>query len=196
MRSWQASIGTALLLVAVAVGAYALWRRGGASQTARPAPATQQPVAQQPVPAQVLPAQQPQPTPLAPEAQQVLPTPDPNAYPMAGNAAQPYYVPPAATNNIPPQSNIPKELTVVSESGAPTPDDSARAKRNKPDAGDASAQPSREGDDSKTGARGEAADRNSRTPDPEARPTPRPTPPTPAPSSNPEHGKVIQWPPQ
>jgi hypothetical protein len=194
MRSWQASIGTALLLVAFGVGAYALWRRGGASETVRPTPATQQPVAQQPVPAQVLPVQQPQPTPLTPEAQQVLPTPDPNAYPMAGNAAQPYYVPPSATNNVPPQSNIPKELTVVSESGAPTPDDSARSKR-KPDAGDASAQPTREGDGSKNDARGDA-ERAARTPDAETRPTPRPTPPTPAPTSNPERGKVIQWPPQ
>jgi hypothetical protein len=196
MRSWQASIGTALLLVAFVVGAYALWRRGGASETVRPAPATQQPVAQQPAPAQVLPAQQPQATPLAPEAQ-VSPTPDLNAYPMAGNASQPYYDPPV-TNNIPPSGNIPRELTVVSESGAPTPDDTARAKR-KPDAGDSAAapQPTRSADGSKAddSARGDA-DRTARSPDAETRPTPRPTPPTPAPSSNPERGKVIQWPPQ
>jgi hypothetical protein len=195
MRSWQASIGTALLLVAFGVGAYALWRRG-ASETVRPAPATQQPVAQQPAPAQVLPAQQPQATPLAPEAQ-VSPTPDLNAYPMAGNASQPYYDPPV-TNNIPPSGNIPRELTVVSESGAPTSDDTARAKR-KPDAGDSAAapQPTRGADGSKAddSARGDA-DRTARTPDAEARPTPRPTPPTPAPTSNPERGKVIQWPPQ
>ena len=196
MRSWQASIGTALLLVAFVVGAYALWRRGGASETVRPATATQQPVAQQPAPAQVLPAQQPQATPLAPEAQ-VSPTPDLNAYPMAGNASQPYYDPPV-TNNIPPSGNIPRELTVVSESGAPTPDDTARAKR-KPDAGDSAAapQPTRSADGSKAddSARGDA-DRTARTPDAEARPTPRPTPPPPAPTSNPERGKVIQWPPQ
>jgi hypothetical protein len=196
MRSWQASIGTALLLIAFVVGAYALWRRGGASETVRPAPATQQPVAQQPAPAQVLPAQPPQATPLAPEAQ-VSPTPDLNAYPMAGNASQPYYDPPV-TNNIPPSGNIPRELTVVSESGAPTPDDTARAKR-KPDAGDSAAapQPTRSADGSKAddSARGDA-DRTARSPDAETRPTPRPTPPTPAPSSNPERGKVIQWPPQ
>jgi hypothetical protein len=196
MRSWQASIGTALLLVAFGVGAYALWRRGSASETVRPAPATQQPVAQQPAPAQVLPAQQPQATPLAPEAQ-VSPTPDLNAYPMAGNASQPYYDPPV-TNNIPPSGNIPRELTVVSESGAPTPDDTARAKR-KPDAGDSAAapQPTRSADGSKAddSARGDA-ERTARSPDAETRPTPRPTPPTPAPTSNPERGKVIQWPPQ
>jgi hypothetical protein len=114
---------------------------------------------------------------------------------MAGNASQPYYVPPV-TNNIPPQSNIPKELTVVSESGAPTPDDSAHAK-HKPEAGNASPQPTREGDDSKpdAGARGDT-NRTARPPDAEERPTPRPTPSTSAPSSNPERGKVIQWPPQ
>jgi hypothetical protein len=197
MRSWQASIGTALLLVAFFVGAYALWRRGGASEALRPAPATQQPVAQQPAPAQVLPAQQPQATPLAPEAQ-VSPTPDLNAYPMAGNASQPYYDPPV-TNNIPPSGNIPRELTVVSESGAPTPDDTARAKRKPDAAGDSAAapQPTRSADGSKAddSARGDA-DRTARSPDAETRPTPRPTPPTPAPSSNPERGKVIQWPPQ
>ncbi|HKG14122.1 MAG TPA: ankyrin repeat domain-containing protein [Pyrinomonadaceae bacterium] len=197
MRSWQASVGTAFLLAAFGVGAYALWR--GARENPRPAPTTQQqPVVQQP--AQVLPAQQPQATPLAPDAQ-LFPTPDPNAYPMAGNASQPYYDPPV-TNNVPPQSNIPNDLTVVSESGAPAADDSARARR-KPEAGNANAsapaQPAREGDDSKNdaGARGDS-DRNARQPDAEPRtaPTARPTPPTPAPSSDPNRGKVIPWPPQ
>jgi hypothetical protein len=192
MRSWQASVGTAFLLAAFGVGAYALWR--GARENPKPAQPTQQPVVQQP--AQVLPAQQPQATPLAPDAQ-LLPTPDPNAYPMAGNASQPYYDPPVV-NNVPPQSNIPNDLTVVSESGAPVAE--APPKR-KPDAGNANAntQPAREGDDPKNDAntRGDS-DRNARQPDPEPRtaPTPRPTPPTPAPSSDPNRGKVIPWPPQ
>jgi hypothetical protein len=120
---------------------------------------------------------------------------------MAGNASQPYYDPPVV-NNVPPQSNIPNDLTVVSESGAPVAEDPARAKR-KPEAGNANAnantQPAREGDDSKTdaGARGDS-DRNTRQPDAEPRtaPTARPTPPTPAPSSDPNRGKVIPWPPQ
>jgi hypothetical protein len=194
MRSWQASVGTAFLLAAFGVGAYALWR--GARENPKPAPPAQQPVVQQP--AQVLPAQQPQATPLQPDAQ-LLPTPDPNAYPMAGNASQPYYDPPV-TNNVPPQSNIPNDLTVVSESGAPASEDTARAKR-KPDAGNANAnaQPAREADDPKSEAntRGDS-DRNARQPDAEPRtaPTPRPTPPTPAPSSDPNRGKVIPWPPQ
>ncbi|HEV7889290.1 MAG TPA: ankyrin repeat domain-containing protein [Pyrinomonadaceae bacterium] len=194
MRSWQASVGTAFLLAAFGVGAYALWR--GARENPKPAPPPQQPVVQQP--AQVLPAQQPQATPLAPDAQ-LLPTPDPNAYPMAGNASQPYYDPPVV-NNVPPQSNIPNDLTVVSESGAPVAE--APPKR-KPGAGNANAntpaQPAREGDDPKNDANGRGdSDRNARQPDSEPRtaPTARPTPPTPAPSSDPNRGKVIPWPPQ
>lgn len=197
MRSWQASIGTAFLLAAFGVGAYALFWRG-ARENPKPVQTPQQPVVQQP--AQVLPAQQPQATPLAPDAQ-LLPTPDPNAYPMAGNASQPYYDPPVI-NNVPPQSGIPHDLTVVSESGAPVAEDTPRAKR-KPESGNANSnansQPAREGDDSKSdaGARGDS-DRNARQPDAEPRtaPTARPTPPTPAPSSDPNRGKVIPWPPQ
>jgi hypothetical protein len=191
MRSWQASIGTALLIAAFGVGAYALWRRGGAGENPRPAPP--QPVAQQPAPAQVLPAQQPQATTLAPEAQTLAPTPD-AVYPVPDAAAQPYYVPPAATNNIPPSSNIPKELTVVSESGTPAADDATRSKK-KPGTVDspAATQPRREGDDSKTDG---DADRTARTPDAETRPAPTPRPTSPPPPSNPERGKVIQWPPQ
>lgn len=191
MRSWQASIGTAILLVAFGVGAYALWRRGGANEN--PRPASTQPVAQQPAPAQVLPAQQPQATPLAPDAQTLAPTPD-AAFPAPDTAAQPYYVPPAATNNIPPSSNIPKELTVVSESGTPAADDASRSKK-KPDAVDshAATQPKREGDDSKTDG---DADRTARTPETETRPAPTPRPTSPPPPSNPDRGKVIQWPPQ
>lgn len=196
MRSWQASVGTAFILAAFGVGAYALWR-GVARENPKPAPTAQQPAVQQP--AQVLPAQQPQATP-DPNAL-LLPTPDPNAYPMAGNAPQPYYDPPVV-NNVPPQSNIPNDLTVVSESGTPAAEDPARAKR-KPEAGNSNANapapPAREGEDSKTdsGARGDS-DRNARQPDAEPRtaPTARPTPPTPAPSSDPNRGKVIPWPPQ
>lgn len=191
MRSWQASIGTAFLLAAFGVGAYALWIRG-ARENPKPAP-TQQPVVQQPV--QALPAQ-PQATPLAPDAQ-LSPTPDLNAYPMAGNASQPYYDPPVV-NNVPPQSGIPGDLTVVSESGAPTAE--APAKR-KPEAGNANAnaQPAREADDPKPDANTrDDSDRNARQPEAEPRtaPTARPTPPTPAPSSDPNRGKVIPWPPQ
>lgn len=190
MRSWQASVGTAFLLAAFGVGAYALWR--GARENPKSVQTPQQPVVQQP--AQVLPVQpQTSPTP------EITPMPDPNAYPMAGNASQPYYDPPVV-NNVPPQSGIPGDLTVVSESGAPAAE--APSKR-KPDAGNANAntpaQPARVGDDPKNdaNARGDS-DRNARQPDSEPRtaPTARPTPPTPAPSSDPNRGKVIPWPPQ
>lgn len=190
VRSWQASIGTAFLLAAFGMGGYALWLRGGARENPKTAPTPQQPVVRQPV--QVLPVQ-PQTTPTP----EVTPMPDPNAYPMAGNASQPYYDPPVV-NNVPPQSGIPNDLTVVSESGAPAAE--APAKR-KPEAGNANApaQPAREADDPKADAntRGDS-DRNARQPvdEPRAAPTARPTPPTPAPSSDPNRGKVIPWPPQ
>lgn len=190
MRSWQASVGTAFLLAAFGVGAYALWR-GTARENPKPVPTQQQPVVQQP--AQVLPAQ-----PQAIPTPEVTPMPDPNAYPMAGNASQPYYDPPVV-NNVPPQAGIPNDLTVISESGG-APAAEAPAKR-KPDAGNANsnAQPAREPDDPKPDAGSRVdSDRNARQPDPEPRtaPTARPTPPAPAPTSDPNRGKVIPWPPQ
>jgi Ankyrin repeats (3 copies) len=187
LRSWQASIGTALLLLAVGVGAYALWRNN-ARESAKPAPQPQPTASQQPAPAQVVAA--PQPTPNGVPS----PTPLPEAgypYQYQDPASMPYYVPPAAAN-VPPQANIPKELTVVSESGAPTPDDSARTKR-KPEPTPAPAQPARGGDDSQSDSAARDADRNSRDAAPRPAPAARPTPP---PSATPERGKVIQWPPQ
>ena len=206
LRSWQASVGTALLVLAFGVVVYAVWR-GGRTPRENPRPAQLSPS----------PAPQAAPAPSAPAAQAspaVLPTPDaqggaltpgvPGATYLAPNpAGQPYYVAPGASS--PGQAGAPTVPVVISESEAPSPGDASRSKRR--DEGGArdaasTAQPvgSRDAAGREAGARSEASGRDARTPDSESQSAPpaRQTQPPPAtqPSPTPERGKVIQWPPQ
>src|SRR5437763_3248661 len=111
LRSWQASVGTALLVLALGVAVFALWRDGKtAGRSAQPAPTPQatapQTVAQPAAPAQVVAAPQPSvalPTPdaqgvavpaEAPGATYAVPAEAPGAtYAVPAPAGQPFYVP-------------------------------------------------------------------------------------------------------
>jgi hypothetical protein len=202
LRSWQGSLGTALLLLAFGVAVFALWRGGtNARQAAEPLPAPSQPAPQsaaQP-PAPSLPTPQPSPVFPTPDAQAVVPVPDP-AYAAPYPAGQPYYVPPVATS--PGQSNAPRDLVVVSEGGTPSGEDAGHPKRKKEaDANDATSdaahgetrnEPPSTAEDSR-------ATRSIRPPETEPRsvsPARPSTPPAPEPSATPARAKVIQWPPQ
>jgi hypothetical protein len=203
LRSWQGSVGTALLLLAFGVAVFALWRGGTnarevAQPSPQPSPTVTQTAAQ--MPAQSLPTPQPSPLPT-PDAQAVMPVTDP-AYALPNPASQPFYVPPAASS--PGQSTAPRELVVVSEGGTPAGEDAGRPKR-KTEAGtsDAASPSARgEGRDEPGTAEDPRAAQSTRTPDPEqrsaqpARPSTQPPPPAPEPSATPGRGKVIQWPPQ
>ena len=200
LRSWQASVGTALLVLAIGVAVFALWRDGKtAGRSAQPAP-TPQATAPQTVAQPVTPAQ----SVAAPQLSTTLPTPDaqgvaapaemPGAtYAVPAPAGQPFYVPLAG------QANAPREPTVLSENGVPATDDAARSK-NKTDARtrDAASAPTGENrnePNAEDNSRAATSGRNSHTTDTEpARSSSQPA--APAPSPTPEHGKVIPWPPQ
>src|SRR5438270_587216 len=110
----------------------------------RRAQAAAQPPAPSAPAAQVTPAAQP-----SPDAQGVAPSPEmPGAtYPAPAQAGQPFYVPPAASS--PGQAGAPTVPVVISESGAPSPEDASRSKRRNDGARDAASgsQPSGSRDD-------------------------------------------------
>ncbi|HZT58448.1 MAG TPA: ankyrin repeat domain-containing protein [Pyrinomonadaceae bacterium] len=195
LRSWQASVGTALLLLAFGVGGFALWRDSKtAAQNQRPAPtpqgATPQTAAQPVAPLQTLPAPQASPSPEAQAG--AVPAETPGAsYVVPVPAQQTYYNPP---NSV--LTNAPKEPTVISESGAPAADDSTRPKNRADTSARATPSPAQTGqgrdDSSGDNARASESGRSARANDPQPA---RPSTPPPAPEPTPR-GKVIQWPPQ
>lgn len=200
LRSWQGSVGTVLLLTALGVAVFAV--RGGSRaqlENPQPAQAAQSPTPQALAPDASMAVMQPSPLPSpTPDAQAVLPAtgmPPEAMYPAPGISAQPFYVPPVATN-------APSAPTVVSESGTPSTEDATRARRKADGATNDSANRSSSADnrdDSRAddGARSGATGRNTRTPVAESQQSaPPPVRPSPAPSATPERRKVIQWPPQ
>lgn len=193
LRSWQGSLGVLLLLTAFGVAVLALTQRnnalrGEAQPAPTPSPAAPQAAVQQP-PAPLLPTPEPSPAFPTPDAQGIMPVPD-QTYVVPGGVGQPVYVPQGPVAPI--ASDAPRELTVVSEGGAPSAQDAGQSGRR---AG---------ANDSSSPARNEnasdAAPRATRTPEPEpqrpavAAPPPNQTPP-PAPQPTPR-AKVIPWPPQ
>lgn len=190
LRSWQASVGTALLLLAFGVGVFALWRDSKtAGQNQRPAPTPQSAASQPVAPLQILPA--PQASPAVPEAQAGgTPAEMPGAsYVVPVPAPQPFYNPP---NSV--LTNAPKEPTVISESGVPSNADTSRTKNSTDSTPRATPSPTQTGrnDSSENNARASDSERSARTSD--AQPA-RPSSPPPAPTPTPR-GKVIPWPPQ
>lgn len=193
LRSWQGSLGVLLLLTAFGVAVFALVGGGkgirdAAQPVPMPSPVAPQAAAQQ-TPAPLLPTPEPTPAFPTPDAQGIMPVPD-QTYAVPNGAGQPYYVSPGPV--APVASDAPRELTVVSESGATSTRDAGQSGRRA------------EANDSSTPARNDnasdAAPRSTRTPDPEpqrpAAPAPSPNqPPPPAPQPTPR-AKVIQWPPQ
>lgn len=203
MRSWQASVGTTLILLALGVAVFAIWRDGRrAPQSTRPAPTPQaaptQLVSQPAPPAQSETAPQPSTLPTT-DAQggAVAPGMPGAAYTMPVTSGQPFYVPPPV---VAPPSNLPKEPTVISESDSPSNQNGSKTK-NKPDARDASSGASSNGAAREEQGRSDTAppDSTGRSAQQTAPPQtnqPARTSPPPAPASTPERGKVIQWPPQ
>ncbi|HEX8355038.1 MAG TPA: ankyrin repeat domain-containing protein, partial [Pyrinomonadaceae bacterium] len=166
LRSWQGSVGTALLLLAFGVAVFALLRGGTSLGDGAPAPAAPQTPAPQAA-AQVPPPAATEPTPAfpTPDAQSVLPVTDP-AYAVPYTGGQPFYIQQGAP--APVQSNVPGDLTVVSDGGATPNENNARASR-KTEAGANDATPAR------PDARGEpAADADARAPRPARTPDPEP----------------------
>jgi hypothetical protein len=195
LRSWQGSVGVALLLLAFAVSVFALLRGGKSAGVVAPQTPTPAAQAAAPQPAQQLPAPQPSPTLPAEPGPSVMPVTDP-AYAAPNTAGQPFYVPPAG----PVQSDAPRELMVVSESGTPATEEAGRTKR-RTDANANNAAPSstQDGRREEPPANSDTrSTRNARPSDNEQRPAPPPTssaPPAPTPQPTPR-AKVIQWPPQ
>ncbi|HEX8502169.1 MAG TPA: ankyrin repeat domain-containing protein [Pyrinomonadaceae bacterium] len=197
LRSWQGSVGAAMLLLALGVAVFTLMRGGTNARDA--APPVPQPSAPQAA-AQVTPPPAAQPTPAfpTPDPSGAMPVTDP-AYALPNTAGQPFYVPQTAPGPVP--SDVPRELTVVSESGATSNENAARpARKTEPNANDAApARPETRGD---ANAEADARPaRPARTPEPEPqRPAPPPVqsnqPPPPAPQPTPGRAKVIPWPPQ
>ena len=202
LRSWQGSVGTALLLLAFAVAVFA-FLQGGAqpprsaapAAPAQPTPAPQ--AAAQPTPP-APPETQPSPGFPTPDAQGVMPVTDP-AFAVPSTAGQPFYVPQGAPAPVP--ADVPRDLTVVSESGAPANEEAGRAKR-KAEAGANGAAPAQGNTRAEPGAEADSRDpRPARTPDPEQRTappaaSPNPPPPAATPQPTPGRAKVIPWPPQ
>ena len=197
LRSWQGSVGAAMLLLAFGVAIFALLRGGTTSRDAAPAQATPTPAAPQAaVQVQPIPLVQPTPAFPTPDPLAVMPVTDP-AYAVPNTAGQPFYVPQPAPGSVP--ADVPRDLTVVSESGAASNENSGRATRRPgPGANDASnTRPDARTD---TGTDADARPvRPARTPEPEQqRPAPPPSQSSqpPAPQPTPGRAKVIPWPPQ
>jgi len=193
LRSWQGSLGALLLLTAFGVAVFALVGGGNAPRgEGQPAP-TPSPAAPQ---AAAPPLLTPEPSPASPTpaAQGITPVPD-QTYVVPNGAGRPDHVSPGPV--APVASDAPRELTVVSESDAPSARDAGESGR-RAGANDSST-PAR-GDARKDNA-SDAAPRATRTPEPEpqrpaAVPAPSPNrPPAPAPQPTPR-AKVIPWPPQ
>jgi hypothetical protein len=192
-----------LLLTAIGVAVFAVWRNRPPRENTQPMQAAQPlapPTLAQPVAsAASAPVAQPSPilspTPVMP----VAGVPPDATYYAPNPSAQPYYVPPAAPNPLG-ASSVP---VVVSESDAPTAVEASRPKRKDAAATNdaASSTPTdagREASSADDNSRPAASVRNARTQDSEAQ---QPAPPAksssaPAPTPTPEHRKVIQWPPQ
>jgi hypothetical protein len=198
LRSWQGSVGVALLLTALGVAVFAIWSGNRSRpENTQPAQAAPTPAPLTPAPDMSVAVTQPSPLPSpTPDAQSVLPAsgvPPEALYPAPGSSAQPFYVPPAATN-------VPSVPTVISESGEPSAEDPARSRRRADAATNDSAgrTPS---SDNRDDARADDPSRSgstSRSPRvSESQPGPPPVVrPSPPPAATPERGKVIQWPPQ
>ncbi|HEX7955548.1 MAG TPA: hypothetical protein VF508_01310, partial [Pyrinomonadaceae bacterium] len=196
LRSWQGSVGTALLLLAFGVAVFALMRGGSQRQ---PAPAA---TAATPLPQQAS-APTPAPTPFTtptpgfptPDALGVVPVGDP-AYAMPNGSGQPFYVPQPAPGPVP--ADVPRDLTVVSESGVPAGEEAGRNKR-KSEAGANESAPAQANTRNAPPADTDTRPaRPARTPEPEQRaapPAPNP-PPAATPQPTPGRAKVIPWPPE
>jgi hypothetical protein len=192
LRSWQGSVGVALLLLAFGVSVFALLRGGktsGVVAPPTPTPAAPQAAAQPPAPQVTAP--QPSPALPAEMGQPAVPVTDP-AYVPPNTVSPPYYGPPLG----PAQSDAPRELMVVAEEGAPANAESGRTKR-KTDANANSAAPAATPEERRVEPPATPDARNARPVEAEQRPAqPQPSqPPPPATQATPR-AKVIQWPPQ
>jgi hypothetical protein len=195
LRSWQGSLGVLLLLTAFGVAVFALVGggkapRGEAQPT--PSPAAPQAAAQQ-APAPLLPTPEPSPAFPTPDAQGIMPVPD-QTYVVPSGGGQPFYVSPGSVAPVP--SDAPRDLTVISESGAASTQDAGQSGRRT--GANNSSTPAR--GDARNANASDTAPRATRTPEPEpqrpAAPAPSPyQPPPPAPQPTPR-AKVIPWPPQ
>lgn len=197
LRSWQGSLGVLLLLTACGVAVFALAQRSNAPRgEAQPTPSPLAPqAAVQQAPTPLLPT--PEPSPAAfptPDAQGIMPVPD-QTYVVPGGVGQPYYVPQGPVAPVP--SDVPRDLTVVSESGAPSTQDPGQPGGRRAGANDSST-PAR--GDARNDNASDAAPRATRTPEPEPQRPAAPAPPpsqTPPPAAQPTpRAKVIPWPPQ
>ncbi len=185
-RSWQASIGAALLLTAFAVAAFAVWRTTKSGRGAGQQPVTAQTPLQQAV------APQPTIDPLAPTPS---PTPDLQGYvgPQGPIIVYPGTGEPVLVSPAAPPPHAPGGVpALISESGAT--DESTTTRRQptptptpRPAAQPTPTPPARPADE----RRGDPAPA-------QPEPQPRPTSPaaTPPPGPTPERRKVIPWPPQ
>jgi hypothetical protein len=199
LRSWQGSLGVALLLLAAGVSVFALMRGGRPAPAAAPtAPQPSAPQAAAPQPAPQATAPQPSPTLPVEMGQPVVPVTDP-AYVPPNTAGQPFYVPPSYVPPVGPvQSDAPRDLMVVSENGAPASEESGRAKRRTDANANNAAAPAATPEERRAAPSNNAEARAPRTADAEQRPAqPQPSQPPPQPATQPTpRAKVIQWPPQ
>lgn len=189
--SWQASVGTALLLAAFGLIAFGVWRNSKSAR--RPA--------QNPAPVQT-PSQAALPE-LAPAAMTPTPMPTPdmgltNMGPQGPlivipGTAQPVLVSPA----LPPgASDVP---VVISESGATDDGAANRRRTDTPRTAEPTPTPGNRPAEERRVEPPAPSERGTQTPNPETRPRPSAPPPsaTPPPAApTPERRKVIPWPPQ